>query len=124
MADEVTEHPKTAEALQDWRAAEQASAVAQRAKVATDAANAAAAEAQESAEATADAAEAALEAAALAEASASKTAEAAKVVADAAAEVGADADSAIAQTEIDKGVAKQRYNDAVARAAERQRRVP
>ena len=124
MADEVTDRPKTAEALQNWRAAEQAAATAERAKVATDAANAAAAEAQESAEATADAAQAALEAAALAEASASKTAEAAKAVAEAAAEVGADSDAAIAQAEIDRGVAKQRYNDEVARAAARQRRVP
>jgi hypothetical protein len=124
MTDEVKEPPKTAEALQEWRAAEQTEDAARRAKIATDAANAAAAEAQEAAQATADAAEAALQAAALADATATKTAEAAKVVAHAAAEIGADSDAAIAQAEIDKRLAKQRYNEAVARAAERQRRAP
>ena len=74
MADE--ELPTTAAALQEWRAAEQVAAVANRGKVATDAAIKAAAQAEEAATATADAAKAAMQAATLAAESATKTADA------------------------------------------------
>jgi hypothetical protein len=111
----------TADALQEWRAAEQVVAVARRGKLAAEAASVAAGKAVEAATATAEAAKASLAAASLAESSATRTAEAAKAIVAETKIDSADADSAAALAVVDEALAHQRYKDAVEQAKGRNR---
>ena len=109
----------TAEALQQWRAAERLVAVARRGRVAAEAAAAAAEDAAEAAAATAEAAKAALESMALAETSAAKTAAASKAVVLSTRADLADAQSEEALSEINEVDAQAQYRAATTRAVER-----
>ena len=110
----------TADALAEWRQAEQTAAVARRGRIAAEVAASAADEAEQAAHATAEAAQMALKAAGLAEASAAKTAKAAKLVVQMARAGLADSESEAAMADIDEVDAHERYRAAVERANDRQ----
>jgi hypothetical protein len=116
MAKDSTKLATTAQALQDWRTAEQTAAAARRGKAAAEVAAQAATEALRAAEATAAAARTALAAAMLAEQSATKTAAAAKMTALAATTGSADADAESEIADVAEGIAHQGYDDTVGRA--------
>ena len=110
----------TADALAEWRQAEQTAAVARRGRIAAEVAASAADEAEQAAHATAEAAQMALKAAGLAEESAAKTAKAAKLVVQMARAGLADSEAEAAMADIDEVDAHERYRAAVERATDRQ----
>ena len=116
--DEIkTDKPKTtADALQQWRAAERLVAVARRGRLAAETAAQAAEDAAEAALATSAAAKAALESMALAEASAAKTAKASKLVVMSTRVDLADAETDVAMSELGEAEAQGEYRAAAERA--------
>lgn len=109
----------TPEALEQWRAAERAVAVARRGRLSAQVAADAAADAANAANATAAAAKTALESMTLAEASAAKTAATARMVVQSTLADIADADADVALMEVDEAAAQGRYHDAEKRAKDR-----
>ena len=119
MTDDEPDKIRTADALQEWRAAERTVAVARRGRLAAEAAVTAAEEAARAAIDTANAAKAALNSAKLAEASAAKTANAAKIIVQSTRADLADADTDVAAAEIGEAEAHDRYRRATERASEK-----
>jgi len=109
----------TADALQQWRAAERLVAVARRGRIAPEPAAAAAEDAAEAAAATAEAAKAALASMALAETSAAKTAAASKIVVLSTHADLADAKTDEEMSEINEVDAQAKYREATDRAGEK-----
>jgi hypothetical protein len=105
------------DALQQWRVAERAAAVARRGTLAAQTAAEAAADAAEAAIATAEAARSALSAMTLAETSASKTAAAAKLAARSTRADMVDTQALAAMADVDEAEAHARYQTASDRAA-------
>jgi hypothetical protein len=116
---EQTKELGTADALEQWRTAERAVAVARRGRLSAQVAAEAAAEAAEAAKATSVAAKAALESMMLAEKSAAKTAATARMVVQSTLDDVANADADVALTEIDEAEAQGAYKSAARRARER-----
>jgi hypothetical protein len=102
-------------ALQDWRTAERAAAVARRGTLAAKAAADAAEEAVQAAIATAEAAKTAMAAAALAETSATKTATAAKLVVQTSQATLVDATNDEGIADVEEAIAKAHYHDVTTR---------
>lgn len=112
MTESTDDRIRIPAALEKWREAERAAAVARRGRVAAQAAVRAAEDAAQAAVSTAAAAKAALEAATLAETSAAKTANAAKTLVEMTAADLADSESDVAMADVEESLAKQRYRDA------------
>ncbi len=109
----------TADALEQWRAAERSASVARRGRVAAEAAASAANSAEEAAAATAEAARAALDSMVLAEASANRTALAARLVVSETNADLADALTESAMADVSETDARTKYRKAADRAAKR-----